>query len=168
MAKTGRNDPCPCGSGKKYKQCCLPKDEAAASEQLALATAPAVAAAKATREENRAALEEHRAMLAGEHDELDDLTERSNAIVDMVHDGKLDEAEQAARDFLVRFPQVHDGYDRLGMVYEARGQNKEAADCYRQAAEFIESHPKQYDLEYAKVFHELVAKLDPSPAPGPG
>jgi uncharacterized protein len=22
-AKTGRNDPCPCGSGKKFKQCCL-------------------------------------------------------------------------------------------------------------------------------------------------
>jgi uncharacterized protein YecA (UPF0149 family) len=21
-AKPGRNDPCPCGSGKKYKQCC--------------------------------------------------------------------------------------------------------------------------------------------------
>jgi hypothetical protein len=24
--KTGRNDPCPCGSGKKYKKCCLNKD----------------------------------------------------------------------------------------------------------------------------------------------
>ncbi len=23
----GRNDPCPCGSGKKYKKCCLAKDE---------------------------------------------------------------------------------------------------------------------------------------------
>jgi SEC-C motif-containing protein len=23
--KTGRNDPCPCGSGKKYKHCCLGK-----------------------------------------------------------------------------------------------------------------------------------------------
>ena len=23
MTKMGRNDPCPCGSGKKYKQCCL-------------------------------------------------------------------------------------------------------------------------------------------------
>jgi len=23
--KVGRNDPCPCGSGKKYKKCCLPK-----------------------------------------------------------------------------------------------------------------------------------------------
>lgn len=21
--KTGRNDPCPCGSGKKYKRCCM-------------------------------------------------------------------------------------------------------------------------------------------------
>ena len=26
-AKVGRNDPCPCGSGKKYKNCCLRKDE---------------------------------------------------------------------------------------------------------------------------------------------
>jgi hypothetical protein len=25
--KIGRNDPCPCGSGKKYKKCCLPKGE---------------------------------------------------------------------------------------------------------------------------------------------
>jgi uncharacterized protein len=23
MPKVGRNQPCPCGSGKKYKQCCL-------------------------------------------------------------------------------------------------------------------------------------------------
>lgn len=28
----GRNDPCPCGSGKKYKKCCLAKDEAAARQ----------------------------------------------------------------------------------------------------------------------------------------
>lgn len=27
--RVGRNDPCPCGSGKKYKKCCLEKDEAA-------------------------------------------------------------------------------------------------------------------------------------------
>ena len=26
--QVGRNDPCPCGSGKKYKKCCLKKDEA--------------------------------------------------------------------------------------------------------------------------------------------
>ncbi len=28
QAKIGRNDPCPCGSGKKYKQCCLNKPKA--------------------------------------------------------------------------------------------------------------------------------------------
>lgn len=32
MAKVGRNDPCPCGSGNKYKRCCLEKDEAKARE----------------------------------------------------------------------------------------------------------------------------------------
>ena len=26
--KIGANDPCPCGSGKKYKYCCRDKDEA--------------------------------------------------------------------------------------------------------------------------------------------
>jgi hypothetical protein len=28
MTKTGRNDPCPCGSGKKYKKCCEEKESA--------------------------------------------------------------------------------------------------------------------------------------------
>jgi len=23
IGRTGRNDPCPCGSGKKYKKCCM-------------------------------------------------------------------------------------------------------------------------------------------------
>ena len=26
--KIGRNDPCPCGSGKKYKHCCMKKERA--------------------------------------------------------------------------------------------------------------------------------------------
>lgn len=25
--KVGRNDPCPCGSGKKYKNCCMKKEQ---------------------------------------------------------------------------------------------------------------------------------------------
>lgn len=37
----GRNDPCHCGSGKKYKQCHLDKDEAAAREARAKAMAEA-------------------------------------------------------------------------------------------------------------------------------
>lgn len=32
--KIGRNDPCPCGSGKKYKNCCLRKDTMSVPEQI--------------------------------------------------------------------------------------------------------------------------------------
>jgi len=35
LTKVGRNDPCPCGSGKKYKKCCMLKDERQSSiEQM--------------------------------------------------------------------------------------------------------------------------------------
>ncbi len=40
----GRNSPCHCGSGKKYKQCCLVKDEAAQREARAAAAKEAAAA----------------------------------------------------------------------------------------------------------------------------
>jgi len=30
--KIGPNDPCPCGSGKKYKKCCMQKDKASGME----------------------------------------------------------------------------------------------------------------------------------------
>jgi preprotein translocase subunit SecA len=30
--KVGVNDPCPCGSGKKYKKCCKPIDDAKAAQ----------------------------------------------------------------------------------------------------------------------------------------
>jgi septal ring factor EnvC (AmiA/AmiB activator) len=35
LRKAGRNDDCPCGSGKKYKKCHLRADEEAASKLLA-------------------------------------------------------------------------------------------------------------------------------------
>ncbi|HID86251.1 MAG TPA: hypothetical protein EYP55_02605, partial [Anaerolineae bacterium] len=36
MAKVGRNDPCPCGSGKKYKHCCLKLEREARAETFQL------------------------------------------------------------------------------------------------------------------------------------
>jgi hypothetical protein len=45
--KPGRNDPCHCGSGQKYKKCHLASDDAARSAELsALAAAAAEAQAK--------------------------------------------------------------------------------------------------------------------------
>ena len=34
-AKVKRNDPCPCGSGKKYKQCCMVRERAEQAERVA-------------------------------------------------------------------------------------------------------------------------------------
>ena len=42
----GRNEPCHCGSGKKYKQCCLSKDEAAERAARAKAAEKAEKAAE--------------------------------------------------------------------------------------------------------------------------
>ncbi len=39
--KTGRNEPCPCGSGKKYKKCHLGADEKAESQDISKINAEA-------------------------------------------------------------------------------------------------------------------------------
>jgi tetratricopeptide (TPR) repeat protein len=148
MAKIGRNDPCHCNSGKKYKKCCMASDEAA--DRAARPVQPAVVSAR------RPSL----ASYVQEHDELDELTEASNAVVDMVHAGNLDAAEQAAHDLLARFPDVHDGYDRLGMVYEARGDHRQAADYYRRAITVIRDHPYSYEPGFEAVFQKLVDRME--------
>ena len=152
MAHIGRNDPCPCGSGKKYKRCCLSEDEAAERAAQSALRAPAPGSPWRPSPE----------ILAQIIDEDDDqLAAASNAAVDLIHAGKLDEAEKVARDLLERFPHVHDGYDRLGMVYEARGDNKQAAFYYRKVIEFIRAHADNYDPQFEAVFRDLVAELDP-------
>jgi tetratricopeptide (TPR) repeat protein len=148
MAKTGRNDPCHCGSGKKYKRCCEAADQAAASAKLQ-------AEAKASRDRLRAVLEPF------ESDPYDNLDDDSNAVVDLIRAGKLDEAEAAANELLVRYPDVHDGYDRLGMVAEARGDKKLAAAHYRKVLEFAQQHADQLAPELIDNFRRMAAELDP-------
>lgn len=122
MTKTGRNDPCPCGSGKKYKRCCQEKDEAERSASRAAAQAAQQAALQAQQLARQARYEAAEKAFIEKTWELDvycELADASNAVIKMVRAGRLDEAEAAARDLLVRYPEVHDGYDRLGMVYES-------------------------------------------------
>ena len=83
MPKTGRNDPCPCGSGKKYKQCCLETDRTAefapaVRQRLALQDQQANQAAQ--RRDYQAELLESQATLQ----EAQALDEASNAVVDLV------------------------------------------------------------------------------------
>jgi tetratricopeptide (TPR) repeat protein len=165
MAKPGRNDRCPCGSGKKYKACCLTKDEAAEHEQLAKAQ---VARDERTAEKRQSLREVREAMLAklsGTEEPEDDLDAASNAVFALIRAGKLDEAEAAARALLVRYPEVPDGWDRLGMVHEKRGENRQAADCYRRVIDFIREHADDFDAVTIDDYAARIAKLDP-PAAG--
>ena len=167
MAKPGRNDRCHCGSGKKYKSCCLTKDEAAERERLATAQAARQERASEKQQSLREVRQAMMAKLAAAapiDDTLfdDDLTEASNAALDLIRDGKLDEAEAAARDLLVRYPEVPDGWDRLGMVHEKRGENRQAADCYRQFVAFVREHADDFDAGIIDDYAARIAKLDPA------
>lgn len=171
--KPGRNDPCHCGSGNKYKKCCLAKDEAAERDRLvktqvrrdAAQRDESPAASRPPVGELTAKIEAALLAKAEEEDTYDDALEAaSNAVVHLVGAGKLDEAEAAARDLLLRFPDVHDGWDRLGMVHEARGDSRQAADCYRNVIDFIRRRPDDYDAGILDQFTRLVEKLDPPAA----
>lgn len=159
MPKTSRNDPCPCGSGQKYKRCCMAKDQAA--EYAILATAQVER--HAIKAQHRARVKDYVASIP-EPDEPDELDQASNDVVDLIHAGKLDEAERAARELLVRYPEVPDGHDRLGMVYEARGKNREAADCYRRVVDFMRAHPGDFAPELQADALERIVELDPPAA----
>jgi len=163
VPKAGRNDPCPCGSGKKYKHCCLERDRAA---ELAPAIAQRVAlqAHKATQAAQQQDFQAELLQSQATWQEAQALDAASNAVIELVRVGRLDEAEQAARELLVRYPEVHDGYDRLGMVHEARGQFRQAADCYRKVVEFARANPESYDPEFVDTFVDLIAKFEASEA----
>ena len=88
----------------------------------------------------------------------------SNAMMKLLRDGKLDEAEQAARDLLGRFPYSIVAWNGLGMVYEARGDAKQTAQYYRRALEFIRYHAERFGSDNSKaesLLIEHIAQLDP-------
>jgi tetratricopeptide (TPR) repeat protein len=145
MTKIGRNDPCHCGSGLKYKRCCLPREEAAAARAVTCAREAAPDLATSVE-------------IVAEDDGLD---EASNRPIDLIDAGRLDEAEQAAYDLLQRYPQVHDGLERLAMVYAARGDRVRAAEYYRKAADFVLAHGDPYDLAMHTYLRKRAAALDP-------
>jgi tetratricopeptide (TPR) repeat protein len=127
MTTIGRNAPCPCGSGKKYKKCCLPADLQREAAQRPAPPAP-VSAARAP-------------AFFLEDDGLDDL---SNSVLDLVRTGRFDEALAACTRLLEKFPDVVDGLERSGMVHAKMGNHTLAADFYRKALAFV-THPSRRD-----------------------
>ena len=143
----------------------MTKDEAAERQELAKAQAGRDERAAEKRQSLREVREAMLAKLSGSEEPEDDLDAASNAVLALIGAGKLDEAEAAARDLLVRYPEVPDGWDRLGMVHEKRGDNRQAADCYRQLIAFIRQHADDFDAVTVDDYAARIVKLDP-PAAG--
>jgi tetratricopeptide (TPR) repeat protein len=148
MAKIGRNDLCPCGSGKKYKRCCMARDEAVAREEFATAAASQAAAAAA----------QHDPHLCDDCNEQLDVA--ANAALALIDAGKYDAAERAAHDVLARFPAVHDGHECLGRLHQAKGDNQQAAECYRKVIAFARAEPHFYDPHFIDHFQNLIDRLE--------
>ena len=143
MAKIGRNDPCSCGSGKKYKRCCLAVDQASRT------------AAREPLDPESAHLTSKLAL-----DDYEELDRLSNRVPDLIDQGRLDEAEKVCQDLLHRFPEASDGIERLGHVYEVRDDLTTAAGHYRKAAAFIRDHGESED-EHAVWLDQLADRIDP-------
>jgi tetratricopeptide (TPR) repeat protein len=114
----GRNDKCPCGSGKKYRKCCKPK-------------APPIEQKSGNKPRARVAFV----------DDIDELDSLSNSVPDLVRAGRLDEAEEACQELLRRFPDMVDGLERSAMVYEAKGDREKAREYYQKTITFMETNP---------------------------
>ena len=142
MAKISRNAPCPCGSGQKYKRCCLPKDQAAAPP---LAQAGPV----------------HRPAPADFFEDEDgDPTELSNRIVDLIDEGNLEEAEEACAELQRRFPEIIDWMERRGMLCEARGERPQAIEYYQQCLAYIDEHQDLYDEGFENWYVRSIDRLN--------
>jgi len=95
-------------------------------------------------------------------DDDDNLDELSNSVVDLLKDGKIGDAEAAAKELLERYPEVVDGLERMAMVEEVRGNDAVAAQYYRKAAHFTQAHPG-YDPETTEYYAEKAKVLEKNP-----
>ena len=133
--KIGRNSACPCGSGKKYKRCCLgrggyPPETANPPEKF----------------------------LAW-YDESDDLDIVSNRVTDEITAGFLDKAEASCKELFERWPNQIDHLACLASVREAQNRRDEAAELYRKAAEHARTR-SGFDREIVDDFLRRAANCE--------
>ena len=131
MGTPARNAPCPCGSGKKYKKCCLSKSESDLPAKAALASV---------------VLET-------------DLDGLSNQAVDLIEQGKWETAQEICARLRAEFPDEIDADDRLAQLYEAQGKWAPAIAHTQAALDKARQHPEKFDLELVAELEDRLAAL---------
>lgn len=159
MSKVGRNDPCPCGSGKKFKRCCIERVEAQerierqeAEVERGWRTVTALDAAEQVLGESRAMAE------------VDRLADRAQ---ELIESGRLDEADALARQLMAEYPGDAAGFERLAQVHEARGQRQAAAEEYHRGVAVMDELGEGHYCDCCRArMVKAIRRLQPErPAP---
>ena len=126
-----RNTPCPCGSGRKYKKCCLGKKEppAGTSAKSAVKTLET------------------------------DLDDRSNQVNDLIRQERWPEAERLCQRLREQFPDEIDADERLAQLHQAQEHYDKALPYAQAALENARRHPEKFDPELVADLEEQVAFL---------
>jgi hypothetical protein len=166
MEKVGRNDSCPCGSGKKFKRCCLEQVEKEGGvTRLTAERDRLLAEGEIAGREGRELAALKRA--AAEAVALKELERRSESVLDLIKAGRIEDAETAARQLVVEFPEDAVVIERLGQVYEAKGAELAAADEYRRGVGLMDAAGDGQFCDCCRArLVKAIRRLDPDhPAP---
>lgn len=164
MEKVGRNEACPCGSGKKFKRCCLEQVEKEARIEALTVVRDRLSAERERREMLEAKLTEARGA------ELAEVGRLSDAVLGLIKSGRVDEAEASARQLVADFPDDTTAIERLGQVYEAKGQHQAASDEYRRGVARMDTQGDGHFCDCCRArLVKAIRRLDPDrPAPALG
>jgi len=127
----GRNDPCPCGSGKKYKKCCLGSDTDAGGPLVEANEPPSLDPPPGS-------------WMAGVPPDLLQLDDWMHEGEHAVEDGRLERAEELSRKVREGFPDLIHGHYLLGKIRGAQGRWSEAAAAFEEALRVIDANRQSY------------------------
>ncbi len=136
--KIGRNDPCPCGSGKKYKQCC---EQSGVNPTHTSAVSP-LSNQASPQQTLQSAMARHQAgdLVQAEvlyKQVLRALPKQPDALhllgLIAKQKGDLKTAVQLMKQSLAENPNYVEAYINLGATLQQQDNLQEAAECYRKA-----------------------------------
>jgi tetratricopeptide (TPR) repeat protein len=123
LDKVGRNDPCPCGSGRKYKKCCMLKDKALSSD------------ADVEEEEGESAevsQDSERSFTKARTSEIENIFHRG---CNYLEKNEFDRAAKAFKYVLTLDPAHYKALTGMGRCLDALGMREEARKCFQKALE---------------------------------
>jgi tetratricopeptide (TPR) repeat protein len=134
--KIGRNDPCPCGSGKKYKKCCIDK--------------------KIEKENN------YLTQIKKEFPDIRAYSESKDIIWEekarqLLNKGKYEDAKELYKKLCLAQPDHHDAFIGLANVYYNAGEKKKATWFMEEALKRAQKFFKKGHLD--KIIIDEIEKI---------